>query len=208
MVTLYNKERYVIHCRTLKQAVEYGLLLTKVHRALKLKQSTWLRPYIVLNSEKGKNATNKFEKHHYKLLNNAIYGKTMENEHKRVNVKLIRKKGWRDGAKTLIGELYSHSCSIFHENVVAIQLARTDVTIRKPVFVGLAVLNLSKTRLCRFHYGFLKKHLSDTVDGVYTVSESRVTLIRGNDLYALMKANLHEFDTSEYPADNQFESRR
>ena len=176
--------------------------LTKVHRALRFDQKSWLKPYIDLNSEKRKNAKNDFEKLLFKLFNNAVYGKTMENERKRVDVKLVRKWEGRYGAEALIAKHNFHSTAVFRENLVAIQLSRTEVTIRKPVYVGLCVLDLSKTLVYRFHYEYMQRTVGESSKLMYTDTDSLIYEVRGFEMYEAMKRDLHEFDTSDYAEAN------
>ena len=102
------------------------------------------KKYIDLYSAKRKEAKNEFEKVLFKLFNNAVYVKTMENERKRVGVKLVNKWKGRYGAKAFIARSNFHSSDIFDENLVAVQLLRTEICIRKPIYIGLSVLDLSK----------------------------------------------------------------
>ena len=89
---LMSRKNYVVNYRNLKYYLSQGLILKKVHRILEFKQSAWMKPYIDFNTQKRKEATNKADKNQLKLLDNAVYGKTMENMRKRIKIRIIKMK--------------------------------------------------------------------------------------------------------------------
>jgi hypothetical protein len=85
---LMNKKKYVCDYRTLRFYLDHGMELTKIHRVIRFVQRAWLKPYILLNQDKRAAATNEFEKDFFKIMNNSVYGKTLENMLKRILIKL------------------------------------------------------------------------------------------------------------------------
>ena len=152
--TLSRKEKYVLHYRNLQLYTDLGLKLTKVHRVLEFNQSAWLKQYIDFNTQKRINAKNAFEKDFFKLMNNSVFGKTLENIRKRVDVRLVTddKKLLKLTAKPTYV-----SSKIFNENLVAVHKIKETLTLNRPAYVGMCILDLSKTLMYDFHYNYIKQ---------------------------------------------------
>ena len=194
--TLSNKEKYVLHYRNLQLYIDLGLKVSKVHRVVEFNQSPWLKQYIAFNTEKRKNAKNAFEKEFFKLMNNSVFGKTMENIRKRVDVRLVT-----DEKKLL--KLTSKptyvSCKIFNENLVAVHKIKETITLNRPAYVGMSILDLSKTLMYDFHYKYIKKNYGEKAMLLFTDTDSLTYEIEANDVYRDFWIDKDKFDNSDYP---------
>ena len=146
-----NKTKYVVHYRNLQLYLSLGMKLTKTHRALQFKQSDWMKKYIEFNTKKRMSATNDFEKDFLKLMINSVYGKTMENLRKRVNVRFVNNK--KILLKYTSRPTYvTHK--LFHKHFAAIHEIKPVLILNKPIYVGFTVLDLSKWLMYDFHYNY------------------------------------------------------
>ena len=135
-----------------------GLKLTNIHRGIKFEESQWLEKYIAHNSELRTAAVNEFEKDFFKLMNNSVFGKTMENIKNRVDIKLVNDK--KQAEKLSVKPNFNH-CNIFSEDLVAIHMKKTKLVFNKPVYLGMCFLDLSKTLMYDFHYSYIRQKYGD-----------------------------------------------
>ena len=199
--SLYNKNCYVLHYRNLQLYMSLGMKLTKVHRALSFQQSCWMEPYIRLNTELRTAADNDFEKDLFKLMNNSVYGKTMENLRNRVDVKLVRADE-SDKLRRLIASPRYARANIFDDDLAAIQMHKSCLKLLKPIYVGMSVLDLSKHLMYDFYYNELKKQYGEHCQLLYTDTDSLLLEIQTENVYEDMGASVHLYDTSDYPKDH------
>ena len=192
---LNNKYKYVVHYRNLQYYLQKGLRITQWHRILQYKQSKWLEPYIMFNNQKRTQARNSFEKDFYKLMNNAVFGKTMENVRNRVDIRLINTE--KQFTK-LASKPTFESCEIFDTNLIGVLMKKTKTILDKPIYAGFAILDLSKLHMYNFHYEFIKKEYGDRAKLLMTDTDSLTYQIETEDLYKDMNDNKEHFDFSDY----------
>ncbi|KAK3757134.1 hypothetical protein RRG08_049801 [Elysia crispata] len=195
---LRNKSHYVLHYRNLQLFLGLGIKLKKIHRALRFKQSPWMEPYIRMNTELRKQATSAFEKDIYKLMNNSVFGKTMENLRKRVDVKLVRSHE-EDKLRRLIASPSFARANIFDDDLAAIQVHKSRLVLSRPVYVGMSILDLSKNLMYDFYYGQLLVQYGDWCQLLYTDTDSLLLEIQTEDVYRDMAKHAELYDTSDYP---------
>ena len=196
---LGNKTNYVVHYRNLQLYLSLGVKLTKIHRVLKFKQSDWMKKYIDLNTEKRINAANDFEKDFVKLMINSVYGKTMENLLKRINVRLINnsKKNLKYTSK-----LTYMTHKMFGKDYAAIHDIKPVLALNKPIYVGFTILDLSKWKMYDFHYNFIKKNFDAKL--LFTDTDSLTSEIKSENVYEEFFQWKDLFDFSNYSKDSKF----
>ena len=199
LCNLYSKKKYVVHIRSLKQALNHGLILKKVHRVIQFNQEAWLKPYIDMNTELRKKAKNDFEKDFVKLLNNAVFGKTMENVRKHRDVKVVTTDKRRN---QLVKEPNYYAIKVFSENLLAIEMKKTKVTMNKLIYLGLSILEVSKMLMYEFWYDSMKPKYGDNVKLWYMDTDSFIIYIKIEDFYKDIADDVEcKFDTSNYEVD-------
>jgi len=192
-----DKKEYVLNYRYLKQVLKLGLELRQVYRVIEYSQSDFMRNYIDKNTNKRKQAQNEFEKNFYKLMNNSVYGKTMENVRKRTHFKLLDSEESLLELRCLVKRF-----TYFNDNLVGVHLIPKEVKLEKPIFVGQNVLDESKILMYDFYYKFImEKFKPDNVKLLMTDTDSLMLHIIKEDPYEVMMQNKNEFDLSMFPKD-------
>ena len=196
---LFDKKKYVIHIRALDQALKHGLILGKIHRAIQFNQSDWMKGYIDFNTQLRTKATNDFEKDFYKLMNNSVFGKTMESVRKHRNIKLVTSK--EAYLKTVMKPNFK-SGVLFGENLMGYEMGKVKVVMSKPVYLGQVILDLSKIIMYEFHYDYMIIKYGERLNLCYMDTDSLIYNIETEDFYKDIADHVKErFDTSGYLPD-------
>lgn len=198
---LRNKVRYVVHRSNLLYYLAKGLRLTHVHRAISFNVSPWLATYIQFNTDMRKAASSDFEKDFFKLMNNSVFGKTMENVRNRCTTKFAfltpkdEKKILKHAANP--GFLSWRSVGT---KMIAMDVAKGEVTLNKPIYTGFAILELSKLLMYRHHYDvMLPRYGAANLRLLFTDTDSLCYHIKTGDVYRDMSEMREHFDLHDMP---------
>ena len=191
---LRNKEKYVVYYGNLHLYLSLGMKLTKVDRILKFKQSDWLKKYVDFNTEKRKNAANSFEKDFFKLMNNSVFQKTMENLRKRINFELVNNA--KDYTRC-VSKPSVISQKLFGKNFVTVYKRKPVLALDKPVYVGFSILELSKSLMYEFYYDYINSKFDAKL--LFTDTDDLVYEIKTEDVYEDFYEDKNVFDFSNYP---------
>jgi hypothetical protein len=198
---LRNKERYVLHYRNLKLYHGLGLKVTNIYRAVKFRQEAWMAPYIQLNTALRAQASSEFEKDFLKLMNNSVFGKTMENLRKRIRADLVHGEE-NDRMRRLVADPAYISHKIFSDDLAAVHSVKSTLKPNRLIYVGQAVLDISKYRMYDFWYNHLKRLYSEKAQLLYTDSDSLLYKVETENVYGDMRRLAEEYDFSDYPKDH------
>ena len=193
---LRNKKKYVIHYKNLMQCLKLGMKLKKIHRGIRFVESEWMKSYIDTNAKLRAQAKNNFEKDFFKLMNNSVFGKTIENIRNRVDVKLVNTE---EKFKKLAAKPNFKSRKIFNENLISVHMKKTSLTMNKPVYLGMCILDLSKSLMFDFHYNYIILKYGNKAKLLFTDTDSFLYEIETEDFYKDIAGDVKDrFDTSEY----------
>ena len=195
---VFNKKKYVAHINTLKQALNHGLKFKKIHRVIEFNQEAWLKPYIDMNTELRKLAKNDFEKDLFKLMNNSVFGKTMENIRKHRDIKLLTTDKKRS---KLVSEPNYHTINLISEDLSIIERKKTKVKMNKPIYLRLSILEISKILMYEFWHDYMKSKYNSNVKLCYIDTDGFIMNIKTNDFYKNIASDFeNRSDTSNYEA--------
>ena len=193
-------DKVKIYGKNLQYYLSLGMKLVNIHRVLSFTQINWLKKYVDANTEKRKGSKDLFSQNLYKLLNNCIYGKSIENIRKRINVKLINEKSTY---LKCVNKPSFISSKVIDKDFVAVHCSKKVLTLNKPIYVGFCILELSKLLMYQFHYDYILKTFND-VKLLFTDTDSLVYEIRGRNVYEQCFKDKHLFDYSGYPKDSVY----
>lgn len=200
---LYDKEDYIVHYRLLKFYIQHGLIIKKVTKVLSFRQAPWMQGYIDANTVRRQAALSEFVSTLYKLANNIVFGKSMENVRLRVNMNLVSSE---TRALKLVAKPHFKRFEIINKELVLIEMLRSRLLLNKPIYTGFTVLELSKLFMFQYHYGFIIPKYGENAKLLFTDTDSLCYHIECDDLYEDLKNHTDLHDFSSYPQNHPLHS--
>ncbi|XP_057296161.1 uncharacterized protein LOC130625103 [Hydractinia symbiolongicarpus] len=177
-------------------SLKHGLVLDKVHRVIEFEQSAWLKPYIDFNTDLRTKSKNDFEKDFFKLMNNSVFGKTMENQRIHKDIRLATKK--QQYEKLVMKPNFKGSIC-FSETLMGVEMQKIKVVLNKPIYLGPAILDLSKIVMYEFHYDYMRLKYADNLKLCHMDTDSFVYHIKTDHFYKDIADDVAlRFDNSGY----------
>ena len=203
-----DKKNYLIHYRMLKFYVRHGMKVKKVHSVISFRQSKWLEKYIDFITQKRNQAVNDFEKVFYKLLNNAFYGKTMENVRNRCKLAFIK----RDEYDRILKQRRKLTFNGIHKgfnNCDSYLVKEHEILMDKPIYLGFAILELSKLHMYETYYDTLQPHFGqENIQLLYMDCDSFILSIKSENIIEDLK-NLEDIsDFSDIDENHELYSNK
>ena len=196
VVSVHDKNNYVIHVYALKQALNHGLILKKVHAVICFNHAAWIKPYIDMNTKLRRQAKNDFEKDYFKLKNNSAFGKTMENIRKHRDIKLVNNDRKR---KILASESNFHTTKPISKDLLIMEMKKREFYMNKPIYLGQTILDISKIVMYEFWYDYIKPKYANNVELCDMDTDTFFMKIKTNDFYKDISNDVQKwFDTSNF----------
>ena len=193
---LYNKSNYILHSRNLKFYLEQGMKLEKIHRGVKFSQKPFLADFILFNTAMRKGAGSDFARGLWKMANNSVFGKNLEDQRRHSKIKVIM--GEAKLAK-IMNKPWVKQVKIINSRLALVEVVKEKVTLNKPIYVGAAILDLSKLVMYDFHYNYMVKKYGESQQLLFTDTDSLCYKVECPDIYEDIRLDRDKyFDTSNY----------
>ena len=204
VIILQEKRRHTY--KFVKTSIKSWIKVKKIHRVIEFNKKEWLKPSIDMNTELRKAAKNDFEKDLFKLMNNSVFGKMMENIRKHRYIKSVTTDKKRS---KFVSEPNYHTINLISEDLSTIEMKKTKVKMTKPIYLGLSISKISKILMYEFWYDYMKPKYGNKVKLCYMDTDSFIMDIKTNDFYEDFASDVkNRFDTSNYEVNRPLPTRK
>ena len=200
---LRSKKNYVLHHKNLHQYLKHGMELTKIHRGVAYSENMFLKEYISNSTESRKLTKNDFEKDFFKLMNNSVFGKTLENVRARSKIMVVNGHNEKKLLGLVAAPNFRGAHTFENSELVSVNMGNSTVTLDKPIYLGQAILDVSKTLMYSFHYKYVKLKNGTRTRLLFTDTDSLFYRFQTEDFYKDIAEDVPKwFDTSKYPEEH------